>query len=157
MTGNCGLVRRWLVVVASLVSVAWGVWGYYLVKPADYHDYRTAAVHAAQSADDAARTVVLTGRADLAGNTLPTYVRSVLDTAQNSTGGAAKQLTSQAPPDAASVAIRDRLGPLLLAAQRDIGDAALADDRADHDALRAALRRLEADGAGLDDFIEAYR
>lgn len=150
-------MRRWLLVVAVLLAVGWGVWGYYLVKPADHHDYRTAAVHAAQSADDAVHTVVLTGRADLAGNTLATYVRSVLGTAQNSIGGATQRLTGQAPPDAASVSVRDRLGPLLLAAQRDVGDAALAGENADHDALREVLRRLASDGDRLDAFIEAYR
>jgi len=101
--------------------------------------------------------VTLTGRAELSGKTLATYVRSVLDTAQNTVGGASKRLVGHAPPGPASVRIRDRLGPLLLAAQRGVGDAALADQSADTAGLREALTRLDTVGDQLDDFIEAYR
>ena len=150
-------MSRRLIIVAAVALVSWGIWGYFLVKPVDHHDFRTAAVHAAQSTDDTVQTVLLAGQAELSGQVLPTYLQAVLDDSQDTLGGAAKRLTGYAPPDAATARMRDQLGPLILAAQRGVGDVTRADRTGDDTALRAALTDLDGVGQRLGDFVEAYR
>ena len=65
--------------------------------------------------------------------------------------------SAQAPPDAATRALRDELTPLLVEAARRIGDldlAASAGDDAGIDAVVAGLRQV---GDQLADFVERHR
>jgi hypothetical protein len=149
---------RWRAfVLVSLLAVCWGVVGYFLTKPTDHHDYRKAAVQAAQSAYDAVGTARLTGEAEMEGRLFPPYVTTMLDDARKALAGAAKQFTAKAPPDETTTTMRDRLAPLLSAANALLGEAQSATEDDDDQALRKALDSLEPLGEQLSDFIEAYQ
>jgi hypothetical protein len=149
--------RWWAFVLVSLLAVCWGVVGYYLTKPTDHHDYRKAAVQAAQSAYDAVGTVRLTGEAELDGRLFPQYVTTMLDDARQALAGAAKQFTAKAPPDNSTTKMRDQLAPLLTAGNALLGDVESATEDNDDQALRKALDQLEPLGEHLSDFLEAYQ
>jgi hypothetical protein len=76
------------------------------------------------------------------------------DDATKALAGAAKKLADQAPPDDASTRLRDRLAPLVQTTERDLGDAAEADD---DDALRAAITGLDGVAGRLNDLIEQHQ
>jgi hypothetical protein len=149
--------RWWAFVLVSLLAVCWGVVGYLLTEPTDHHDYRKAAVQAAESAYGAVTTVRLTGEAELAGRVFPPYVATMMDDARQALAGAAKQFTGEAPPDASTTQMRDRLGPLLVAANATLGEAESAVQDNDDRALRAAIEALDQLGGQLSDFLEAYQ
>jgi hypothetical protein len=149
--------RWWAFVLVSLLAVCWGVFGYLLTKPTDHHDYRKAAVQAAQSAYNAVGTVRLTGEAELDGRLFPPYVTTMLDDARQALAGAAKEFTAEAPPDDATTRMRDQLAPLLTAANARIGDAQSATEDNDDQALREALDELAQLAEQLSDFLEAYQ
>ncbi len=131
--------------------------GYLLTKPTDHHDYRKAAVQAAESAYNAVATVRLTGEAELAGRVIPPYVTTMVDDARRALAGAAKQFTGEAPPDATTTQMRDRLGPLLVAANAVLGEAESALQDNDDQALRSAIDALDQLSGRLSDFLEAYQ
>jgi hypothetical protein len=143
--------------VVSLLAVCWGVVGYLQTKPTDHHDYRKAAVQAAESAYNAVATVRLTGEAELAGRVFPPYVATMMDDARQALAGAAKQFTAEAPPDQTTTQMRDRLGPLLVAANARLGEADSAVQDGDDQALREAVDALDQVGEQLSDFLEAYQ
>jgi hypothetical protein len=147
--------RRWWP-VAVVLALAWGVVGYYTSKPTDFHDYREAAVHAAQSAHYSLSTTDQTVRAHLRGQTFDGYVRSTLDDSAKATAGAAKQFAGEAPVDAATVRMRDELGPLLLAATHALGDLQRAEQSGDDGELRRGVEALPPIDERLSEFIEAH-
>jgi hypothetical protein len=149
--------RWWAFVLVSLLAVCWGVVGYLLTKPTDHHDYRKAAVQAAESAYNAVATVRLTGEAELDGRLYPPYVATMLDDARKALAGAAKQFTAESPPDQTTTRMRDRLGPLLVTASAALGEAESAVQDSDDQALRAAIDALDQVGEQLSDFLEAYQ
>jgi hypothetical protein len=149
--------RWWSFVLVSALAVCWGVVGYYLTKPTDHHDYRKAAVQAAQSAYDAVGTVRLTGEAELDGRLFPQYVTTMLDDARQALAGAAKQFTAEVPPDETTTKMRDQLAPLLANANVLLGDVESANEDNDDDALGKALDALEPLGEQLSDFLEAFQ
>jgi hypothetical protein len=149
--------RGWAILLLVLLVAAWGGAGYLMTKPTDYHDYRVAAVQSAQSAYNSVATVSVTGAAKLDGRVFAPYLSTVLDNARKALAGAAKQFTDQAPPDAATAAIRDQLGPLLLAANSTVGDVERAAADRDDQAMRQALRSLDPVSDDLSKFIEDHR
>jgi hypothetical protein len=149
--------RWWGFVLVVLLVLCWGGFGYLMTKPTDHHDYRKAAVQAAESAYDSVGTVRLTVEASLDGRTFPPYVTSMMDDAREALAGAAKQFTAKAPPDEQTRTMRDRLGPLLLAANVRLGETEQAVEDGDDQAVREAVDRLHPLGEQLSDFIEAYQ
>ena len=146
--------RRWATalifgagVVAVLVFFGW------VTGPPTPHDYRTDAQKAASGSLSAVRTVVLAGRADLAGKLLDPYLTTTLDDATDSARTTQSNLAGQSPPDAASRSLRDQVAPMLGAAVAGIGDVAVAADSGDDADLSAALDRLAALGDKLDAFL----
>jgi hypothetical protein len=144
-------------VLIVLLVLCWGGAGYLMTKPTDYHDYRVAAVQSAQSAYNSVATVAVTGAAELDGRVFAPYLSTVLGNARKALAGAAKQFTEQAPPSAATAAIRDQLGPLLLTANSTVGDVERAASDRDDQALRQALRSLDPVVRDLSSFIEDHR
>jgi hypothetical protein len=130
--------------------------GYLLTKPTDHHDYRKAAVQAAESAYSAVATTRLAGEAELDGRLLPPYLTTILDDARQSLAGAAKQFTAVSPPDGRTTEMRDRLGPLLVTANAQLGEVESAVEEGDRPALRAALRAAAQLAEQLSDFLGAY-
>lgn len=149
--------RWWAFVLVSLLAVCWGVVGYLLTKPTDHHDYRKAAVQAAESAYNAVATVRLTGEAELDGRLFPPYATTMLDDARQALAGAAKQFTAEAPPDDTTTQMRDQLGPLLVAANAALGEVESALQDNDDRELREAIDALDQLGGQLSDFLEAYQ
>jgi hypothetical protein len=149
--------RWWGFVIVVLLVLCWGGIGYLMTKPTDHHDYRKAAVQAAESAYDSVGTVRITVEASLDGRTFPTYVTSMMDDAREALAGAAKQFTAKAPPDEVTTKMRDQLGPLLVAANAQLGEVEQAVDDGDDQAVREAVEQLEPLGEQLSDFIEAYQ
>jgi hypothetical protein len=144
-----------LVAVAALL--VWALFGYYVTKPTDFHDYRKEAVQAAQSAYYSVWTAERTIQAQLDGRTFDTYLRNALDDAVKATAGAAKRFAGKAPVDTATTRMRDQLGPLLLTATRTLGDVQMAEQSGDQTALRRSIQALRPVGDRLSDFIESYR
>jgi hypothetical protein len=153
-----GIVRGrwWAFALVVVLAACWGGAGYLLTKPTDHHDYRKAAVQAAQSAYGAVETVRLTGEAELDGRLFPPYVATMMNDARKALAGAAKKFTSQAPPDDVTIQMRDRLAPLLVAADARLGDAQNAAEGNDDQALRELLDPLGRIAEQLSDFLEAY-
>jgi hypothetical protein len=149
--------RWWTFVLVSLLAICWGLVGYLLTKPTDHHDYRKAAVQAAQSAYNAVGTVRLTGEAELDGRLFPQYVTTMVDDARTALAGAAKRFTAKAPPDETTTRMRDQLAPLLVAANARIGDAQSATEDDDDQALKEALDALNPIADQLSGFLEAYQ
>lgn len=140
----------WAATGLAAVALAWGGAGYLGTKPVDFHDYRVAAVSAAQSAYDALATASLTGDALLAGRVTQPYADGALDDARQALAGAAKQFTGIAPPDDRTKAMRDRLGPLLVRA-----NAVLPDSSAD--LTGASLKAITPVESRLRTFVEDHR
>ena len=149
-----GVNRRARVVVAgAAVLVLWAGFAYNVTKPDDYRAYERTMVQVAGSAHDAAQTGRLTGEQELAGNLTMVFARTSFDDASRALAGAQHKFAGQGPPDDRSVALRDRLGPLLAALVVALGDTAEAPDDA---TLRAGVRRLTELAGELDDFLSAY-
>ena len=133
----------WAAAALAAVALAWGGAGYLVTKPVDFHDYRVAAVGAAQSAYDALPTASLTGDALLAGRVTEPYADSMLDDARSALAGAAKRFTDVAPPDQRTEAMRDRLGPLLVRANAVLPARSADLTRGTLDAIRPVEAALE--------------
>lgn len=139
----------WAAAGLAAVALAWGGAGYLATKPVDFHDYRVAAVGAAQSAYDALATATLTGDALLAGRVTRPYADSMLADARSALAGAAKRFTGVAAPDDRTEAMRDSLGPLLIRAN------AVLPGTSD-DLTRPALGSIRPVQAALGRFIEEH-
>jgi hypothetical protein len=148
-------LRRWWPVPLALVIV-WAIFGYFLTKPTDFHDYHKAVVQAAESASDAVSTAQLTVQAQLDDRVTGPYVHSTLQRSVDAVAGAWKQFAGITPVDEATTKMRDELGPLLLSAVNVLGDL----DRAENSggaATARALPALDPVAQRLSDFVEAHR
>jgi hypothetical protein len=148
--------RAFAAAVVAVVTLAWAGFGYYLTKPTDFHTYRKAAVQSAQSAYNALGTARLTGQAALDDRLTSAYVAVTLRSARTAVAGAAKSFADVSPPDERTRAMRDQLGPLLVAASADLAgiqDATANDDDA---ALGAAVDAAAKTSQALDAFLEAH-
>jgi hypothetical protein len=146
--------RRWLLVaLAAVVLAGWLGLVVSTTGGPNPTDYRTKVMQAAQGGLSAVRTARLAGEANLAGRVFGPYLSTVLDDAQRDLGDAGRRLGEQSPPGPGSARLRDQLAPLLDTAARRTGDLALAADRGDAGAERAALDALGAVGDKLDDFV----
>ena len=140
-----------------LLVLCWGGAGYLITKPTDHHNYRKAAVQAAESAYDAVGTVRLTVEASLEGRTFPPYLTSTLDDERQALAGAAKEFTAKSPPDDTTTKMRDELAPLLVAANARLGETEQAAQDGDDHALQEAVKQLRPLGERLSGFVEAHR
>jgi hypothetical protein len=149
--------RWWATLAVAAAAATWGGAGYLMTSPVDFHDYRTTAVGAAQSAYNAVATARLAGRAQLAGRLLGPYVTSTLDDSRDALSGAVKRLSADGPPDERSAALRDELDPLLSAADAGLGELERATHAGDDDAQRGALDTLDPVSDRLSAFIEEHK
>jgi hypothetical protein len=136
------------------VTLLLGGFAYTQSRPPGPSDYHRTVVQVAESAHDAVRTSWLTGREQLSGRMFGTFVIAAFDDSGDALAGAGKKFAAAVPPDERSAGLRDRLGPLLQEAVRDVGDAARADN---DDALRAAVDALGRLADRLDAFVEDLR
>ena len=137
-----GVVVLWVGVV---------VWS---VLPPSPDGYVVGAVSAAQDAVSATGTVLLVGQADLDGQLLTPYTATAFDDAQQAAATAAQDLLAAAAPDADSLAVRQELVPLLVAASDGVTAVATATSNQDGDAVRAALAALSPVRDRLDQFVQ---
>jgi hypothetical protein len=142
------------VIAAAAVVALWAGFAYDVSRPADARDYQRTLVQAAESAHDAAQTAVLVGELELAGKVTGLFATTAFDDAAKALAGAEQKFAVQGPPDGASAARRDQLGPLLNTAVTALGDTAQAADDA---RLRDGVGRLKDLAGQLDDFVEAQR
>jgi hypothetical protein len=133
--------RDWAATLVAVVALLWGGMGYLATRPADFHDYRTMTVSAAQSAYGAVATARLTAGARADDKVTEQYVLASLADARDGLAGAAKNFAAEGPPDERSQQLRDQLGPLL-------GEAKAALDRIEEADGTAAKLRTAADDAG---------
>lgn len=117
------------------------------------HAYGVSVREAAAGTLSTVRTVILAGRADLAGQLFNPYLSTVLEDATTAARTAQSNLAHGAPPDPDSQRMRDEVAPLLAQAVRGIGDVSLAVGARDDGGLAAALGRLTALTAELDAFL----
>lgn len=144
------------ILAALTVVVVLGALLAYVNRPTP-RNYESTAAQAATGGLAAVRTVRLAGFASLDGRTLDPYLSVVLGESADQVAFAQRRLSEQQPPDDASRHLRDQLAPLLAAAARLVGDAALAADKGDDTALRRAIEALGPVGDRLDDFAGAHR
>jgi hypothetical protein len=149
-----GLRRWWPAAVAG--ALLWGIVGYFLTKPTDFHDYRRTVVQVADSAYVAVSTAQMTVRAQLDGKVTGRYTTAALQDATDAVAGAWKQFAAVAPVDDATTAMRDELGPVLLDAVRTLGDLVAAEDQGAA-ATAAALPALGPVADDLSDFLERHK
>ncbi|MEV4623114.1 hypothetical protein AB0J74_30935 [Asanoa sp. NPDC049573] len=136
--------RDWAATAVTVVALLWGALGYLATRPADFHDYRTMTVSAAQSAYGAIATARLTAGARADGRVGAPYVRASLADARKAIAGAAKNFGAEGPPDERSTTLRDELDPLLREAKT-----ALDEIEGAADGVPAELRKAAADAAGV--------
>jgi hypothetical protein len=141
--------RGWAATGLSVVALFWGGAGYLDTGPADFHDYRVAAVGAARSARDALASAELTGKAVLAGKVTAPYAGSMLDDARDALAAAAERFRDASPPDGAAEALRDELEPLLVRANTVLSGL-------DSEVTDETVRRVDPVAGGLDDFVERH-
>jgi hypothetical protein len=139
----------WAATGLVAAALAWGGAGYLATKPTDFHDYRVAAVGAAQSAYDALASADLTGTALLAGRVTGPYADSMLGDARDALAGAAKQFAGVSPPDQRTQKMRDELGPLLIKANAVLPGTA-------SDITDKTLDNLKPVEDALDQFLEEH-
>jgi hypothetical protein len=142
------------VIAAVAVVALWAGFAYDVSRPADARRYQRTLVQAAESAHDAAQTAVLVGELELAGKVSGLFATAAFDDAAKGLAGAEQKFAAQGPPDSASAARRDQLGPLLSTAVTALGDTSQATDDT---RLRASVGRLKYVAVRLDDFVEAQR
>jgi hypothetical protein len=133
-------MRRSLAIAAMAILLALGYGAYASTRPPDRHEFRVAAVKAAQSAHDALQTAYLAGVALRDGKTTSLYVTVVLDGGTRRTTTLIQKLGQLSPPDADMRELRDELDPLLTESVQRLGDAAAAPTEVD--ALPALTDRL---------------
>ncbi|MBL7255516.1 hypothetical protein [Paractinoplanes lichenicola] len=105
--------KWWGATALSVVALAWGGAGYLITKPVDFHDYRVAAVSAAETAHDALTTTALVAEALEKGQVMTPYGKSAFDDARKALAGGAKKFTAIEPPDERCERMHDELAPLL--------------------------------------------
>jgi hypothetical protein len=135
-------MRRGLIIVAVTLAIILGYGGYASTQPPDRHDYRVAAVEAAQSAHDALRTAYLAGTTLRQGRATTLYVAVLLDSGTKRTAVLIAKLAELPPPDADMRALRDELAPMLTETMQRLGDTAA--DPTEVEDLPALGDRLEA-------------
>lgn len=146
--------NRRIAVAAAAVAVFWAGLAFNLTRTPDYDAYHRTLLQVAESAHDATQTGRLTAEQQLTGRVSTAFARTAFDDAGQALAGAQKKFTTQGPPDPRSVALRDRLAPLLSAAVTALGNTAEADDDS---TLRAGAAQLDALAQQLDDFITAHQ
>ncbi|PSK65490.1 hypothetical protein B0E53_02547 [Micromonospora sp. MH33] len=146
-------VQRLMIAVAALL-VLWAGLAYEVSRPQDASGYLRTVLQVAGSAHDAAATGVLVAREQRRQHLTATYAVSAYDDAMKAVAGAQKKLGTEAAPDDASRALRDRLAPLVEAAARALSDAASARDDS---ALGHAGAALQAAAQQLNELIEDNR
>ncbi|MFI6132705.1 hypothetical protein [Micromonospora sp. NPDC051141] len=149
--------RSWAAMGMASVAVAWAGAGYLAIRPADFHDYRKAAVQSAQSAYQAVKTAELVGESRLRDRVAGPYTASVLDDAREALVGAAKQYATEVPVDGRTETMREELGPLLLAANAGLGRVQTAARDDDAMELSAAVAALKPVTGGLSQFIQEHK
>lgn len=148
-------LRAWWPLPVALV-VVWAVVGYFLTKPPDFHDYRKAAVQAAESGYNAVSLAQLSVREQLADKASGQYVDSTLRRSADTVAGAWKQFAAAQPVDDATKQMGAQLGPILLSAVTVLGDLRAAED----DGAAATAQAVSALGPVADqlsDFLDRYR
>ncbi|WDZ82760.1 hypothetical protein [Micromonospora cathayae] len=148
--------RRAMATLLVLLALCWGGTGYAATRPTDAHDYRRAAIEAARSAYDVTVTVRLVGSARAAGRLPLPYTVATLNDGRSALAGAAQRLVVARPVDDATARIRDRLGPLLLAAAAGLDDLRRAVRAPDLAALTGAVAALAPVGTALAAFLAEY-
>jgi hypothetical protein len=146
--------RTRLAVAVTAVALLWAGFAYNLSRPADYQAYHRTMLQVAESAHDATQTGWLTAQQRLADRVTTAFARTAFDDAGQALAGAQKKFATRGPPDPRSVALRDRLAPLLSAAVTALGDTSQAQDDS---TLRADAAQLHAVAQQLDDFITAHQ
>ncbi|MEV0718736.1 hypothetical protein [Asanoa sp. NPDC050611] len=145
--------RTWAAIAVSLVALLWAGLGHLSTRPADFHDYRTMTVRAAQSAYGAVGTARLTGDALAAGKVTRAYAEAGFADAREALSAAAAGFAGEGPPDDRARKLRDQLAPLLR-------DAAAALDRLeaarDPAAWTAAAAAAQPVADGLRAFVEEH-
>ncbi|WBB81052.1 hypothetical protein O7606_06625 [Micromonospora sp. WMMD882] len=149
-------VRRWAVALLVLLPLCWGGVGYASTRTPTADDYRRAAAGAARSAYHALVTADLVGRARLAGRLPSPYTGNVLDDGRAAVSGAARRFAAATPVDAPTARLRDRLGPLLLAATDRLTDVRRAARAPDPSALRRSVDALAPVTAALAGLLQEY-
>ncbi|MFG2052906.1 hypothetical protein ACGFI9_02650 [Micromonospora sp. NPDC048930] len=148
--------RSWAAGGLAVVALCWGGLGYTKTRPPDFHAYRLTAVESAQSAYHAVVTARVIGGAWRDGRVTGPYAESVLDDGRSALAGAADRFAGATPVDAETVRMRDRLGPLLLAANARLGAVRQAANAKDLAAVGRAVDQLPPVADGLDAFLQAY-
>lgn len=148
-------LRRWWPLAVVLV-VLWGVAGYLIARPTSFHQYRRAAVQAAESGYDALATTQLTVGAQLDGKVTGPATDTTLDWAASAVAGAWQKFAALAPVDDETARMRDELAPALAAAVRVLGDVRTAEDSGPT-ATAQALQRVDPVADQLSDFVDRHR
>jgi hypothetical protein len=146
--------RSRLAVAVTAVALLWAGFAYNMSRPADYRAYQRTVLQVAESAHDATQTGRLTAEQQLTGRVSTAFARTAFDDAGQALAGAQKKFTTEGPPDPRSVALRDRLAPLLSSAVTALGNTSEAHDDS---TLRAGAAQLDALAQQLDDFITAHQ
>jgi hypothetical protein len=139
--------------VVAVVAVLWGGMGYLATRPADFHDYRTMTVSAAQEAYAAMATARLTASARADNRVTRQYAEAILDDSRKALAGAERDFARQGPPDDGSEQLRDELDPLLDKAEQALDR---LDDADDQEELRAAADDATAVADGLNNYIAMH-
>jgi hypothetical protein len=142
--------RDWAATAVTVVAVLWGGLGYLATKPADFHDYRTMTVSAAQAAYGAVATARLTAGARADGKVSAPYARTSLADARDALAGAAQSFAAEGPPDERSRKLRDELDPLLREARTAL------DGIEEADGVPAESRTAADDAATVADGLRQF-
>jgi hypothetical protein len=144
--------RRHCRLPAAMVAVSVTVAG--CVGPATTGAaYRGKAVHAADAAQSAVQTAVLTTKGMLGGRMLGTYGEVVLSNAEQDLESVQQSFDSIQPPDlSTSDKLRNGLDPVLSTASSDLTDLRIAARRDDSVQMKRLLQDLVKVASKLDSF-----
>jgi hypothetical protein len=145
--------RAWAAIAVSLLAVCWGGLGHLATRPADFHDYRTMTVRAAQAAYGAVGTARLAGAALADGRVTRAYAETTFADSRSALSAAAADFAGDGPPDERARTLRGQLEPLLRAATTALDTLEAATGPA---ALTAAATAAEPVADGLRAFVEAH-
>jgi citrate synthase len=119
--------------------------------------YRGKAVHAADAAQSAVQTAVLTSKGQLAGKILGAYAETVLSNAEDSMSSVQNSFDSIQPPDdSKSDKLRNGLDSLLTSASSDLSDLRIAARRDDSAKMASVAQDLAALAPKLDAFSQEH-
>jgi hypothetical protein len=149
-------VRRGVVLVTLLIA-AWMVGYTVLGRAPDDTAYRTLCVRAAQSSLDGLETARLAADARGVAKIPSTTATALLEDAGELVGEGQSAVAGIDPPDQRSIALRDEVTPLLVAANGIYGDLTLARAQNDGAAWRTALARIGPLAESLRAFVERHR